>query len=376
MKICLIGGIYGKGGCRSEFIKVTPETTLEAGLQAAGHEVTTLSHYDEADFSRFDVVHVHHLSYGAVRLASDRSRTPFVFTAHDASHMCGAKPSAARKLAMGYVLARADAIVSLSRAEAQFQSKAYRVRGARLATIPNGIDPDQFPFLRHNTAGQGEPWRLLFVGQLIPLKGCDLLLKAIARLKENVELTLAYQNGSIESELVALAQSLGISDRVKFTGKQSPAQLSELYQRSDLLVLPSQTEALPSVITEAMLSGLPFVASAVGGIPEQAGGYGFLVTRRTVDNLTGDIAYVLGRYEHFSANSKMMSDHARQTFSISAMVAAHVSLYQSIAGTAARRTDHSDTLVRAALQRWRPAVGRKPSKATLDTQPVTASERS
>ncbi len=376
MKICLIGGIYGKGGRRSEFIKVSPETTLEAGFRAAGHEVTTLSHYDETDFSRFDVVHVHHLSYGAVRLASDRSRVPFVFTAHDASHMCGAKPGPARKLAMGYVLSRADAIVSLSRAEAQFQSRTYRLQGAQQATIPNGIDPDQFPFLRKNNAGQGEPWRLLFVGQLIPLKGCDLLLKAIARLPGSVELTLAYQNASLETELTELAKSLGIAGRVKFVGKQGPSQLAELYQRSDLLLLPSETEALPSVITEAMLSGLPFVASAVGGIPEQAAGYGFLVTRRTVENLAGDLAYVLGRYGHFAGSSKSMSDHARQTFSISAMVNAHLSLYQSLAGTVARRSLHSDKLIRGALQRWGPAGGRPHLKAIPEKRPVTAPERS
>src|SRR5258708_6501231 len=85
MKICVIGGIYAKGGAPSDYLKITPETTLAAGCRAAGHEVTTLSHYDETDFQRFDVVHVHHLSYGALRLATDPSPTPFPFTPHDTS---------------------------------------------------------------------------------------------------------------------------------------------------------------------------------------------------------------------------------------------------------------------------------------------------
>jgi len=372
MKICLIGGIYGKGGSRSEYVKVTPETTLEAGFRAAGHEVTTLSHYDEADFARFDVVHVHHLSYGAARLASDPSQTPFIFTAHDASHMNGVKLSRARKLAMGYVLSRADAVVSLSDAEAKFQTRAYRLPRVRHVTIPNGINPDQFPYQRLNHSGQGHPWRLLFVGQLIPLKGCQLLLRAIAGLKQPVELTLAYQTAALEMELRALALSLPLADRVKFIGKQSPAQLAELYATSDLLVLPSETEALPSVITEAMLTGLPFVASAVGGIPEQSGGFGFLVTRRTVERLTGDIAYVLDRYPHFAAASPRMSEYARRTFSVSTMITAHLDLYQSLAGTTARRTAwhplHADALIRAAVHQWgrgsNPASGKAPISVT------------
>jgi hypothetical protein len=61
MRICIIGGIYAKGGAPTDYLKITPETTLAAGCRAAGHDVTTLSHYDEVDFERFDVVHVHHL---------------------------------------------------------------------------------------------------------------------------------------------------------------------------------------------------------------------------------------------------------------------------------------------------------------------------
>ena len=85
MKIGIVGGIYTKGGARKNYIAISPETVLEAGLRSAGHEVTALSHYDDGSFDSFDVVHVHHLSWGATRLASDPSRVPFVFTAHDAT---------------------------------------------------------------------------------------------------------------------------------------------------------------------------------------------------------------------------------------------------------------------------------------------------
>ncbi len=350
MKIALVGGIYGKGGSRSGYIKVTPETTLENGFRNAGHQVTALSHYDDVDFSAFDVVHVHHLSYGAVRLASDASRTPFVFTNHDASHLCGAPLSLPRRLAIRYVLSRADGIVSLSRAEADFQTRTYLLPSTQPVVIPNGIDPLQFPLLRRNGNGQSQPWRLLFVGQLIPLKNCDIILRAMARLSHTVELTLAYQNDALEATLRALATSLNIADQVRFLGRQTPSELARLYQVSDLLILPSETEALPSVITEAMLSGLPFVASAVGGVPEQAGGFGYLLAQRTEEHLAEAIGSVLDRYAKFRGASESMSRYAQTTFSLSSMLNSHLELYRTLPSIARRRS--GNRLVRAAVRRW------------------------
>ncbi len=329
MRICLIGGIYGKGGVRTSYIAATPETRLEAGLRAAGHDVTTLSHYDDADFSQFDVIHVHHLSYGAARLASDPSGRPFVFTAHDASEMNGFPLGRPQRLALRYVLSRADGIVSLSGAEEDFQRGHHPTDGALLETIPNGIEADLFRFVRRT--GNSRPWKLLFVGQLIPLKGCEILFRALARISPPFELSLVYQTDSLKNELRALASELGISHQVHFLGKQDAQQLAGLYSRSDLLILPSATEALPSVITEAMLTGLPFVASAVGGIPEQAAGFGILLKQRTPDHLARAICLALDRYPEFMKTAEAMSAHARSAFSIEAMVAKHVSLYERLA---------------------------------------------
>ncbi|MEO8099668.1 MAG: glycosyltransferase family 4 protein [Acidobacteriota bacterium] len=343
LKICLIGGMYEKGGHRKSVLKFAPETTLEEGFRSAGHDVTTLSHYDADDFGRHDVVHVHHLSYGAIRMASDLSNTPFLFTAHDASRMNGVPTSFAREWAMRYVLSRADGVVSLSENEAQFQRATYPLsaadpeRSAHQAIIPNGIDATVFPLARSNGAGRNGPWRLLFVGQLIPIKGCELLLRAVALLQHNIHLSLAYQNHTMERELRELAAALGIADRVSFLGKQEPEQLSALYQSSDLLVLPSETESLPSVITEAMFCGLPFVASKVGGIPDQAGGFGVLSERRTAADLAEAISKVLDHYPAFEESTTRMGEYARSRFTIDSMVQRHLDFYRLLAGTPARR---------------------------------------
>lgn len=343
MKICIIGGIYAKGGAPTDYLKITPETTLAAGCRAAQHEVTTLSHYDEADFGVFDVVHVHHLSYGALRLASDRSNTPFVFTPHDTSHMDGVPFSTAAKVAMAYVIASADATVSLSKLEGQLQREVYGLNGIH-ETIPNGISTDAYSYRRENSAGKGRPWQLLFSGQLIPMKRCDVLLRAFAQVGHNVKhdarLTMVYQNPALEQELKNLAASLGIEQRVRFVGKMQPHELAALYRSSDLMVLPSRTEALPSVITEAMLCGLPFIASPVGGIPEQAAGFGYLLKTGTVEDVSASIEHVLDHYERYQSASKAMSEHARNTYSIESMVQRHLELYARLVRVAPRRHHH------------------------------------
>ena len=350
MKVCLIGGIYGAGGAASEYLRVTPETTLEKGLREAGHAVTTLSHYAEADFGAFDVVHVHHLSYGALRVAVDDSRTPLVFTVHDASQLNGARLGAAREMALRIVLGRADRVVSLSEREAAFRRQEYGLDAVRSVVAANGIDAARFPLRRSNAAGKQAPWRLLFVGQLIPLKGCDLILRAVASLGEGVALTLVYQTPELAGELMALAEKLGIRARVHFAGRQEPGELARLYQESDLLVMASETEALPSVITEAMLSGLPFVSTDVGGVREQAAGFGHLIARRTVEDLTAAIGHVLAQYERFAGQALRMSTHARATYSAPAMVARHLEIYRELAGQRARRCRMRHVAVNAVVR--------------------------
>lgn len=364
MKICLVGGIYLKGGARSNYLKITPETTLETGFLEAGHEVTTLSHYDEADFSKFDIVHVHHLSYGALRLAGDTSATPFVFTPHATSHMAAGSLSRSRRVAMRYVLSAADAVVSLSEMEAQGAREAYNFDGAILTAIGNGIDVSKYNYRRDNRAGQGAPWQILFSAQLIPIKRCDVLMRAMASLPHDSELTLVYQNPQIEKELMAYAASIGLAKRVHFRGRVDPAELASLYQKCDLLVLPSETEALPSVITEAMLCGLPFVASAVGGIPEQANGYGVVLEDRSMENIAKSIAHVFDNYSRFQADGEAMSQYARKTFAIDTMVNRHLELYGKLLGIHPRRHNPKFAMTRGiarAASRWLGTAGPPPS---------------
>jgi glycosyltransferase involved in cell wall biosynthesis len=123
--------------------------------------------------------------------------------------------------------------------------------------------------------GSGSPPLSCFVGRLEREKGLETLFQALALTTTDQKLVLVG-SGSLESELRALAISLGITDRVMFTGHVPQHSLPTYLQAIDFLVLPSITtdrfkEPWGLVVNEAMNSGLPVVATdavgaAVGGL--------------------------------------------------------------------------------------------------------------
>ena len=340
MKIALVGGIYGKDESFRRNLQFTPETILERGLAARGYEITTLSHYATIDVKQFNVVHVHHLSYGTTRVAADTSAKAFVYPSPDGLAMSGLLHWH-RQLATRFVISRADAVVALSKREADFQQRNYQLAGALHTVIPNGINPANYAYARNNAAGNDRAWQLLYVGQLTALKNVDLLLRALPQVKQPVELELVYHNSALEIPLRKLAVELGLSERVWFLGPKSPQELAAIYQRADVFVLPSGGEALPSVVTEAMLCGTPVVATDVGGVREQLGGYGVCVSPGRPDELAAAISYVLDHYQQFAAQSEIATAYARERFSIETMVDRHLELYAHLLDQKGPRRRHS-----------------------------------
>lgn len=109
---------------------------------------------------------------------------------------------------------------------------------------------------------------ILFVGQLIRGKGVDLLFRALRRLNVAFEVTLAG-TGNAKDELSRLADELGLAERVRFAGFLSQKELTALYRRSRLIVVPSRwPEPFGMVGLEAMWHGRPVVAFDVGGIAD------------------------------------------------------------------------------------------------------------
>jgi glycosyltransferase involved in cell wall biosynthesis len=152
-----------------------------------------------------------------------------------------------------------------------------RVTSDRLHFLPNVIDTQHF---KPRPGATGDPLRILSVGRLVPQKRQDRLLRLVARLQAQwpgrFRVSIAG-DGPLRGPLEKQARELRLlPDVVEFVGVIPDT--ASLYQASDLLLLTSDWEGTPNVILEAMASGLPVVATNVGGIPDvvQQGATGYL----------------------------------------------------------------------------------------------------
>ena len=115
---------------------------------------------------------------------------------------------------------------------------------------------------------------ILFVGHLIELKGAEYAIRALQHLQNNNTHLIIAGDGVLKEKLKKIAKSLNLDDRVTFFGMASLEEVGWLHDISDVFVCPpiidskGFTENLCKVIPEAMESGLPVVATNVGGIPE------------------------------------------------------------------------------------------------------------
>lgn len=167
-------------------------------------------------------------------------------------------------------------------------------RSCRTSVVYNGVDPELF-----SPASQLVPDALtiLSVGNLIPIKGHELLVRAAASLATEFP-ALRWQiigDGAERNRLQTLAAQLQVMDRVFFLGRQSRKKVAEAMQRCTVFALPSRYEGLGCVYLEAMACGQPVIGCREQGIAEivQHGSNGFLVGPGNEKELTLAIAVLL-----------------------------------------------------------------------------------
>lgn len=162
---------------------------------------------------------------------------------------------------------------------------------ARVVVTPNGVNTRRItPGDRAVAAPAPDaPVIVGFVGTLKPWHGTDLLLRALARTKQNLRLDICG-TGPQQEELEALAAELGIEERVRFLGAVAPEQVPEILHGLDIATAPypaGEHYFSPLKVYEYLAAGLPTIASAIGTIPELLGHgeLGVLVTPGDVADL-------------------------------------------------------------------------------------------
>ncbi len=160
-------------------------------------------------------------------------------------------------------------VVTTSRWTRRWLLDAYDLDPSRVTVAHPGTEPAPA------ATGEEPGRRLLCVGAVIPAKGHDVLLEALARVAGHdwhCELV-----GSVERDpgfvehLRGRALELGIADRVWFRGALVGTALDAAYARADLFVTASRGETYGMVVTEALARGIPVLATRVGGVPEALG---------------------------------------------------------------------------------------------------------
>jgi glycosyltransferase involved in cell wall biosynthesis len=221
---------------------------------------------------RADVVHAHVYSAGIPALILGRlSGAAVVITEHYTGFQRGLV-TGYDKFAARVAFRHADLVAPVSHELAR-HVRALEPR-ARVRVVENVVDTGAFYPASGPTDGH-RPERLLTVAALAAKKGHADLLEALAELPSHRHATLDLVGaGDLRSELEARVRSLGLQERVTFHGERSHREVAEFMRRADLFVLPSRFENLPCVLIEALATGLPFVATAVGGVPELGGGPG------------------------------------------------------------------------------------------------------
>lgn len=138
--------------------------------------------------------------------------------------------------------------------------------------IRNGVDVGSFSqSARPGVIERDRPLALVFVGRLVPLKGCDMLLEAVAPLMRAGSVTLTLVGDGPERDaLERLCEEMRISEHVTFTGNVPHAEVTPLLHRSDVFVFPSIREFGGAVVLEAMSCGVPVVVMDYGGPGELA----------------------------------------------------------------------------------------------------------
>jgi glycosyltransferase involved in cell wall biosynthesis len=163
-------------------------------------------------------------------------------------------------------------VVAISERTRQQLKQYYNVSDERIVTIPNGINLSRFNpenarsryAVRHSFGISKDLPLLLFVGSQYRLKGLEFVIRAMVEMDTKAALLVVGADEA--APFKRLADQLGVSDRVIFAGARS--DLPTIYPAADAFVLPTLYETFALVCLEAMASGLPVLASPVGGIED------------------------------------------------------------------------------------------------------------
>ncbi|MFC8505130.1 D-inositol-3-phosphate glycosyltransferase [Streptomyces sp. NPDC057411] len=239
---------------------------------------------------RYDLVHSHYwLSGQAGRIASFGWGIPLVHTAHTLAlvknaHLAeGDTPEPELRIrGERQVVGDADRLIANTADEAEALRSLYGAAAPRTEVVRPGVDLRTFgpgagrAAARARLGLPADAFVPLYAGRIQPLKGPDVLVRAVAELLRMapelrrrllVPVVGGHSGASREGSVWRLAVELGVDDVLRACPPVPQERLAEWYRAADVLVVPSRSESFGLVALEAQACGTPVLAAAVGGLP-------------------------------------------------------------------------------------------------------------
>lgn len=289
--------------------------------------------YQTIKRGNYDIVHTHSSKAGFLgRIAARLAQTPVIIHTPNAYIFTGMKPNISAKF---YALLErvaglfADKIICVSESEKAEAIRFNVAPASKLVVVKNAISPDFIPLLHLPLSRAKNKVILGAVGRLTNQKGFEYLIKAVpfvCRYYPHVEVWL-IGDGELRQPLERLATALNVTAQIKFLGFR--ADVPQLVNEFDLVVIPSLYEGLPFWLLEAMLAAKPVVATDALGINDVLTAHynGLLVPPRDSLALGQAICSLLSD----PTLAQKLGNQARQTvleeYSLERMVAETVRVY-------------------------------------------------
>ena len=226
---------------------------------------------EEIEIFKPDILHVQHiwiLSYIAVKFD-----LPVVITAHGTDIIGHERSNRFHKYTYEAVK-KCNQIMSISDDNKKLILNNFPDAKDKISLIKNGYDEkvfyktnyDKNAILKRFNINKCYDKIICFAGKMTKIKGIDILLKAAKIYENDNTLTLLAGDGELKDELKALSKELDLKN-IYFLGNLDQDTLREIYNISDVSVVPSRFEAFGLVAVEALACGTPVIVSDVGGLP-------------------------------------------------------------------------------------------------------------
>ena len=169
----------------------------------------------------------------------------------------------------------ADHVITVSKSNVEILTKKLEVSLGKVSLIPNGFDGELFKPMpkdkvRTKLGLPQEKKIILTVGNLVPVKGHEYLIRAAGRvIKERTDMCFVIVgSGTLRKKLENLVRFFNIESYFYFPGARPHEEIPLWMNAADIFVLPSLSEGNPTVMFETLGVGLPFIGTTVGGVPE------------------------------------------------------------------------------------------------------------